>query len=217
MKLYQANLGRGVSRQVFEKNLELVLKSATPNGVVFFQEIDEADEPDEMAEIKRRVSATHNIVGAGTSVPILVPKRFDILSERITPACRGLAKFTPHRVVTEATVRIKPGLRVSLYNTHLPIDRMATSSRRKAVRDALRRRVNHDANPGVWASDTNTHGKFPRMHPRERSVINAGIDKVRAWGNKEWELIVVDIWHDELTIDNHSGHGAQLRWRKRTP
>src|SRR5688500_5874299 len=105
MILWQANLGRGVPVAEFERNLRRVLDEAGPRAVICFQEIDEADRPEEMAAVVELAHDTHRIVGRRTAVPILIPRHLDLVGSLQTPACKGLALFTPNRTVNEARIK----------------------------------------------------------------------------------------------------------------
>ena len=211
MLLWQANLGRGVSEAEFLRNWQRVLDAAGPRAVICLQEIDEADRPDEMAAVVEDASPTHRIVGRRTAVPILVPRHLDLHAAKQTPACKGLALFTPNRVVNEAHIRLGIGLDVGILNTHLPLDRLVTRTRRRQVRHTLRdRALAYDA--GAWVADTNTRKGWPRITPGERVVINAGIDKAKAWAPGGWRVEVREEWMVPLTIDNHDAHGVRLMW-----
>lgn len=211
MILWQSNLGRGVSTAEFTANLRKVLDAGGPRAVYCFQEIDEADAPEEMDILGRLTRGTHHIVGQQTAVPILVPRHLGLFSVHVEPACKGLAKFTPNRVVNEAVVQLGPNLAVGVLNTHLPINRPETRDRRADVRRALRRRARaHEA--GVFVADTNTHKGWPTIVPGEKSVTDAGIDKAKAWGPADREVVVTDQRTVRLSIDGHNAHGARIRW-----
>lgn len=214
MILWQANLGRGVSVAEFQRNLDRVLDAAGPRAVICFQEIDEADAPAEALILWARTRKTHHIVGHKTAVPILVPKHLRLFSTLVTPACKGLAKFTPNRVVNEAVLALGPNLSVAVLNTHLPLNRPQTFTRRRDVRRALRQRArSHEA--GCWVADTNTRVGWPTIVPGERSVIGAGIDKAKAWAPADRQVLVEWTTSVPLTIDGHDAHGARVWWEKR--
>ena len=213
MRLWQANLGRGVSTFEFTANLRRVLDAGGPRAVFCFQEIDEADGPEEMEILADLTRDTHRIVGQNTAVPILVPRHLSVFSAHLTPACKGLAKFTPNRVVNEVVIQLGPNFAAAVLNTHLPLNRPQTLTRRRDVRKALRARAAaHEA--GVWVADTNTHVGWPRIAKGERVVTNAGIDKAKAWGPADRRVVVTDQQTVELSIDGHNAHGARIWWRK---
>ena len=214
MHLWQANLGRGVSVAEFERNLRRLLDEAGPRAVVCLQEIDEADLPDEMAAVVEHAADTHRIVGRHTAVPILVPRHLVLLDEMQTAACKGLARFTPNRVVNEAYIELGVGLGVGVLNTHLPLNRPVTLKRRADVRRTLREQARPYA-AGAWCADTNTRRGWPTIVKGERTVTDAGIDKAKAWAPDGWRLEVSDRRTVRLSIDGHNAHGARLTWERR--
>jgi hypothetical protein len=217
MILWHANLGRGVDRYVFEREFRKVYAAAGPRAVICLQEIDEADAPEEMEIISRITRNTHVIIGANTAIPILVPRQFLILGERQTLAAKGLAKFSPARPINEVLLQLRPDLKVVVFNTHLPIDRLQTLTRRLQVRRKLRARARArllQMFGGVWAADTNTHRGWPTIVRGETTVINAGIDKSKAWAPPGYHVEVSDRQQVDLTIDGHDAHGARVRFIK---
>jgi hypothetical protein len=211
MILWQANLGRGVSEAEFLRNLRRVLDAAGPRAVICLQEIDEADRPDEMAAVVELARDTHRIVGRHTAVPILVPRHLSVVRTLQTPACKGLALFTPNRIINEAVIEVGPNLTVAVLNTHVPLLRPQTLLRRRQVRRALRRRTRAHEH-GAWFADTNTRRGWPRMALRERRVIEAGIDKAKAWAGPGRRVTVTWQRTVALTIDKHDAHGARVMW-----
>lgn len=208
-----ANLGRGVSTEEFRRNMRRVLNAGGDRAVFAFQEIDEADAPEEMDYLTDLTRKTHRIVGGRTAVPILVPRHFGIEGELVTPASKGLAKFTPNRPITEAHIRIGPNLSPVILNGHMPIDRPQTQSRRADFRKALRSRANTNLeHGGLWVADTNTKRGWPRIAEGERIVTNAGIDKAKAWAPLGREVVVTDRRTIPLSIDGHDGYVARVRW-----
>jgi hypothetical protein len=209
--LWQANLGRGVSVAEFVANLRRVLDAGGLRAVYCFQEIDEADAPEEHDWLVRLTGHTHRMVGGRTAVPILVPHHLELVDEMQTLGCKGLAKFTPNRVVNEAVVRLGPNLAPAILNVHLPLNRPQTFTRRAEVRQALRSRARaHEA--GVWVADTNTHHGWPRIAKGEQRVIDAGIDRAKAWAPVGREVVVTGRRTVNLTIDGHDAHGARVTW-----
>lgn len=207
---WQANLGRGVPKDEFVLNFNRVYERAR-NAVMFLQEVDEADKPEEADIILDRTDRTHKAVGMKTGVPILVPKYLDIdwLDTRL--ACKGLAGYTPNRYVTEVMLVLPNGTRVGLFNTHVPILRPKTLTRRREVRQALREETNASKN-GLWVADTNTRIGWPTIVKGEKPAINEGIDKAKVWAKGEGRVIVTGRQHVNLTIDKHNAHGARSTW-----
>lgn len=221
MRLVQANLGRGVETPEFLRNFDALFERGGKRAVYALQEIDEADAPEEMDLIRQRVRLTHHVIGDHTAVPILVPFHLPLFSVHLEPACKGLAKFTPNRVVTEAVIQLGRNHAPAILNTHLPrlpddVDdetRAALEERRADCRRALRTRAQeHEA--GAWLADTNTHRSWPTIVPGEKTVTDAGIDKARAWAPQGRRVIVTDRWTVNLTIDGHNAHGARVVWPK---
>lgn len=213
MRIWHANLGRGVSTSAFTTNLRVILDAGGPRAVFAFQEIDEADAPEEMDILWSLTRTTHRIVGENTAVPILVPRHLAVVESTQTPACKGLAKYTPNRIVNEALVSVGPNLDVAILNTHLPLNRPATLTRRRDVRQALRKRARARMDvAGVWIADTNTHHGWPRIAPNEQTVTDAGIDKAKSWGGPGRKVVVTDQRTVPLSIDGHDAHGARIRW-----
>lgn len=212
MIVWQANLGRGVSAAEFEHNLRRLLDAAGPRAVICLQEVDEADRPEEMDILWSLTRTTHHVVGENTAVPILVPRHLPIADTLQTPACKGLALFTPNRIVNEALIEVGPNLTVAVLNTHLPLLRPQTLLRRRQVRQTLRRRARAHEH-GVWIADTNTRRGWPTMVNSERPVVEAGIDKAKAWSSRR--IVVSRRRTLELTIDNHDAHGARVMFEPR--
>lgn len=213
MRLWHANLGRGVSTAEFTRNLRRVLEAGGRRAVFCFQEIDEADSPEEMEILATLTYGTHRIIGPRTAVPILVPKTLPTMLTLSTPACKGLAKYTPNRVVNEVTLALGPDLFPTIINTHLPLNRPQTYTRRREVRKTLRQRAKgHRA--GVWVADTNTRIGWPTIVKGETTVTNAGIDKAKAWAPPGRKVVVTNRQTIQLSIDGHDAHGAIIKWRR---
>lgn len=218
MYVCQANLGRGVSADEFTRNLRRVLAAFGPRALYALQEIDEADRPEEREILVDLVRRTHRIVGAQTSVPILVPRHLELLEELQTRACFGLEKFTPYRPLNEALIRVGPNLTACALDLHFPIDRPETQSRRADALDALQERARErkaDGHAGVWLSDTNWRRGWPRIVPGEKTVTAAGIDRAKAWASPGRRVVVTKRQTVHLTIDGHDAHGARIMWEPR--
>jgi hypothetical protein len=216
--LWQANLGRGVSTAEFERNLRAVLRAGGDRALYGFQEVDEADAPNEMDMLLDLTRKTHAVVGRRTSVPILVPNQFEILDELQSTGCRGLAGFTPHRPVNEVLFRIGPNLTAAALDLHVPIDRPETKGRRADAVEALQDRASTrkaQGHAGVWLSDTNWRRGWPRIVRGEKTVTAAGIDRAKAWAPPDRRVVVTGRQTLPLTIDNHDAHGARVMWVRR--
>lgn len=208
---WQANLGRGVSEEVFRRNFDRLYLRGGKRAVYLPQEVDEADAAHEVDYILDRTHKTHRAVGMKTGAPILLPRYLDVVDFDTRLACRGLAKYTPNRYITEAVVELQNGTQVGLFNTHLPILRVRTLTRRRSVRQALREETRGHRN-GLWVADTNTRRGWPTIVKGEKSAWDAGIDKGKVWAKGEGRVVVVKRDSVDLTIDNHNAHGALLRW-----
>jgi hypothetical protein len=150
-----ANIGRGVSTEVAHANIRRIARSV-PGAFVGFQEIDEADAPDEGALIPLRFTPVGEApqpgmqdvftsegqptyTFAGTSgpgwkraTPVAVPSTWKIVRRSVTKASDGLAKVTPHRVIV--TVRCRPAgdpdfPPVVFLNGHYPLARTTKAKR----------------------------------------------------------------------------------------
>lgn len=213
MILAHANLGRGVSAGEFRRNARAVLNAGGARAVFAFQEIDEADAPNEMDYLVDLTRKTHRIAGERTAVPIFVPNHFALLAESQALGCRGLAKFTPNRPINEAVIGIGPNLEPALFNFHVPLDRDQTQTRRAQMRRNVRARTNRHET-GLWVADTNHRRGWPTIVPGEKSVTEAGIDKAKAW-SADRRVEVTNRHTIPLTIDGHGGHVARVMWLPR--
>lgn len=215
MIVVQANLGRGVPVDEFVMNFKRVKKAAGKRGLINLQEVDEADQPQEMDIILELSKETHGVYGTNLANPILVPDYLDVVDHKVTRACDGLAKYTPHRNLNEVVVRLESGIEVADLNLHLPINRPATLSRRKECRQHLRERANEHEN-GLWVSDTNTRVGWPRIVKGEKTLHNAGIDKAKAWSKDPGVALSVGRTRRvDLTIDGHDCWVSIAYWRNR--
>ena len=240
MKLWQANVGRGADKAKFRRNIAKVKRAAGPRAVINFQEIDEADVPNEMDDIAWLWRWTHKVIGDGLAVPILVPKRYDTFGHRVVLGSSGLAKFTPHRPINRIgislpssnSVRAELGvtsLDVYDFNFHVPISRAQTQKLRGGMIEKVQEAagdVKELGYGGVWVADTNWRkardGALPRIVPGEKPVIggrvgtHAEIDVAKAWAGDRSGLRVVvrNRRHIDLTIDGHNAHGADLLWER---
>ena len=123
-----ANIGRGVSTEVAHANIRRIARSV-PGAFVGFQEIDEADVPDEAALIPQRFTPVGEVpqpgmqdvftdegqptyTFAGTkgpgwkrATPVAVPSTWEIVRQSVRKASDGLAGVTPNRVIVTARCR----------------------------------------------------------------------------------------------------------------
>lgn len=103
--LVQANLGRGVSSAVFEKDCRRIKRVFRGNFILGFDEVDEADSPEEHS-IMEKVWNPKRCTFAGwkTLSPVIVSSRIPVERVEIIKACEGLAHVTPHRDLVEVVV-----------------------------------------------------------------------------------------------------------------
>lgn len=149
-----ANIGRGVSAEVAHANIRRVARTFS-GAFVGFQEIDEADAPDETALLVARFPSgeppqagmheelassghgTYTFAGFGgpgwkRATPFAVPTTWDIVRQSVRKSSDGLAKVTPHRVIVSALCRpvddpdFPP---VMFLNGHYPLARTAVAKR----------------------------------------------------------------------------------------
>ena len=123
-----ANIGRGVSTDVAHANLRKIARGF-PGAFVGFQEIDEADAPDEAALVATRFPTVNQATGTGMhdelasagqgtyafagfsgpgwkrATPIAVPTTWNIVRDSVRKSSDGLAHVTPNRVIVSARCR----------------------------------------------------------------------------------------------------------------
>lgn len=241
MKVVQANVGRGADKTEFRRNIAKVKRFAGPRGVINFQEIDEADVPNEMDDIQWMFRWTHKIIGDGLAVPILVPKRFDTFGHRVVLGSPGLAKFTPHRPINRIGITLPlnrramselgvTSLDIYDFNFHIPISRDQTEALRGNMLEKVSEEtteVKSQGYSGLWVADTNWRkardGALPKVVPGEKIVMggragtHAEIDVAKAWAGDRsgLKVVVQNRRHVDLTIDGHNGHSADLIWTPR--
>ena len=146
-----ANIGRGVSTAAAHANIRKVAQSF-PGAFVGFQEIDEADAPDEAALLLARFPSAdeagptgmhdvlesagrHRYAFAGftgpgwkKATPLAVPTTWNIVTQSVKKSSDGLALVTPNRAIVSAQCRpaddpdFPP---VMFLNGHYPLARTA--------------------------------------------------------------------------------------------
>lgn len=210
MIVAHANLGRGVGTPEFRRNVDRIIEAMGQRAAFGTQEVDEADQPNEMDYLVDRLRKTHTVVGERTAVPWFIPNHFAVLDHRLVLGCQGLAKFTPARPINEVTIGIGPNLEPGLLNFHLPIDRPETQGRRVQMRRKVRLRAKQHET-GLWVADTNHRRGWPTIVPGEVDVTEAGIDKAKAWSSVR-RVEVTRQRTVPLSIDGHDAHVARVRW-----
>lgn len=143
--LVTANIGRGVPPEVARRNIARVFVSFfTGNrarltawwfrvgAIIGWQEIDEADQPDEHGILhqlaKRLAPPGCTWVGFAEATPLLVPPGWRVVWEQVTLTSHGRGKpapepHTPHRVCVRALLEhVATGIRILVPNGHWPRD-----------------------------------------------------------------------------------------------
>jgi len=208
-----ANLGRGVTEAELTANVHRLRHSKAVKG---FQEIDEADRPEEHAVLAREIPP--GWAAFDTRVPINVPPPWRIVRTRITRACDGLPHFTPHRLITQALIELLDDDHVTprlvVVNLHFPRRAPQTLTRRRSCRRALRAVITYWHGLGytvVWMGDTN-QVRMRKMHDLEQPVVDAGLDHIRVVPHPDGvQVEVLRTGSVDLTIDGHDAHYARLR------
>lgn len=219
LTVFQVNWGRHDTDEEFRAAATAVwwhftslAKQTDPDGAVAIAltcEVDEADPAAEHPDLAQIIGPDTQRVGWDGREPILVPARFDLVSGKVLPACRGVAGFTPTRTITEAVVDwpgtplIQP---VPCMTGHRPILRKATIKARSAFNDAFTRRGEHWRDHGrsyVYGLDPN--GKWPALVRGEKVAIEeGGLGVIRYYeapkGNR---LALVETGRVPQHIDNH--------------
>lgn len=219
LSIISANLGRGVSQKEFDENLLLLYNISNKTETVFcLQEIDEADEANELKFALELFGPSHRIVGGLKRTPVIVPRHFVHKKSRVELASRGLAKVTPARFIVSDRFDMDPKgdlPQVVVLNTHMPLNRPNTQKLRRAVRVALRTQATYHLMRGrivIWAADTNTLGIFPRMMPRERTIVRKRLDMVRMATPKGVTATVQYKSIIPLTIDGHDALAVKIKF-----
>lgn len=200
MRLVTANIGRKQNIQQTRADFETI---RSLGGIVGFQEIDEEPDPaPEHAFLRGVLGPKFNLVGADTRVPVAVPKPYKVLASHTVFGTGGVKVWSPARYFVVAIIE-RQGLSDKLkalfkrnqeafvvINTHYPAGAYH-GTRPPAAKRELKKHwdeqfENHkklvkkyvDRGYTVfWTGDVN-RVDMPRVHPRERQVVTAGIDSI---------------------------------------
>ena len=207
-----ANLGRGVPTREFKANVDRI-KNQTPGRHRFFgfQEIDEADVPEELDYLRKIFGNTHRFVGVNTRVPILVPHSFKISRRIITPASDGVKGLSPQRHVVQALVHPEEHRAAKLLatNTHFGRNIAPLAASRESAEHVLRARL-RTKHAGWMTGDLNS-SHYPRLAPREIRFVSKRLDYIRGYERKGVSMKLLDSGTINLTIDGHDAHWARVR------
>ncbi len=211
-----ANIGRGESTASARDNI-MRIRHGYPNPVVGWQEIDEADGPDEHHILGNVFGpATYRNVGFQKSVPISVPAPWTVEKGTATHACQWLAHCTPDRWVVSALCT-HPDLSepVVFMNGHYPLARLGGRQGRSRWRDTQAAWVKVAAEwhrrgyTIITTRDTNRLRRMPRLHPLERQLLPNAISRISVIPGSV-AVSKVGSRDVNLTIDGHSARGVQL-------
>lgn len=221
-----ANLGRGVGTKEYLANVDRLERQVPGHHRFYgFQEIDEADAPEERRLLRARLRDTHRFVGLETAVPIAVPRSWTVQRRVITRASDGIAGISPHRHVVQAVVHPDglPECKAVAENTHFARDVEVAAKARADADEVLRARIHHWQVRRDWPSwltaDLNS-ANYPKLAPHgERRLVSARLDVIRAYLPAEDDgvrLVLLDTGTVDLTIDGHNAHWAKVRleWSK---
>ena len=211
------NLGRGVSSNRFEENLDLVIKK-TPGAHRFFQfqEIDEADEPEEFKMIKAKLGDTHTFVGGKTNVPIAVPRSFKVFSRSATVASEGVDGLSPRRHVVQAVVHPDdhPDCKIVATNTHFARDASSLARPRREADIVLRQRLKSARERktplAAWLTADLNSRNYKKLGPDEMRLVTARLDYIRAYPAGDVKMKLLKTGAIDLSIDGHNAHWARV-------
>lgn len=223
-----ANIGRGVPTAVAKRNIVKVRRAFSPETpVVGWQEIDEADQPDEHALLEHVFGNRFEQAGFEGKEPISVPRHvFALGPVTRTKIMDGVGRAEPgsasptRYVVTQILRPIGCTGPIAAVNTHFanfePSDprwvECLTGLRSEVAR------LHEQGIPVVWTGDTNANrpANMPLVHSTERRVIAAGNDYLGIVpGHCGPRIAVHGTGTINLTIDGHNAHWARLSFRDR--
>lgn len=228
-----ANIGRGVSSAYARHNIARVMRR-WPAASIGWQEIDEADRPDEhqllhayLVKVARPLTdALHpgtppapldslRTVGWWTATPLFVPPGWRVVERYVDQTCEGRDGLTPHRVCVQALLEHEQtGLRLVRKNGHYPRDEIADLW--EQCDDAWRRITQSWRERGFTQIDTRDVNKARRqpLHKTERLLLGAGLDKITYIPGSPERGVRLERAAPgrrvNLTIDGHDALGQAL-------
>lgn len=212
-----ANLGRGVSSDRFEDNLERVIKQVPGTHRFFgFQEVDEADDPEEMKLIRAKLGDTHTFAGVKTHVPIAVPRSFKVKHRSATVASEGVDGLSPRRHVVEAVVHPdgKPDCKIVATNTHFARDAGSLALVRREADVVLRQRLaklRHKDEPlAAWLTADLNSRRYKKLAGNEQELVTARLDYIRGYPTNDVTMKLLKTGSVDLSIDGHNAHWARV-------
>ena len=212
-----SNLGRGASVDKFEENLDRLIKQ-TPGTHRFFgfQEIDEADTPEEMKILKAKLGETHTFAGLQTHVPIAIPRTFKVKHRAVTVASEGVDGLSPRRHVVEAVVHPdgKPSCKIAATNTHFARDATPLARVRSEADVVLRQRLanlrHKDVPVAAWLTADLNSRRYKKLAGNEEELVTARLDYIRAYPTNDVTMKLLKTGTVDLTIDGHNAHWARV-------
>lgn len=215
LTIVTANLGRGASVREFTHNARR-LKRDVPGKHRFFgfQEVDEADAPEEFDILKRIFGNTHRFAGVDTSVPIAVPKTFEIAREQTTFASPGVARLSPHRELVQAVVHPdgKPEAKIVATNIHLGRNIPELKEEREQARITVKERLDHWRDNGVpaWLTADLNSERYGKLSTNEKRWVSARLDYIRGYPSGGVKMKLLKKGVVNLTIDGHDAQWARV-------
>lgn len=221
-----ANIGRGVSVDTAKANMARV-RQAAPFPLVGWQEIDEADLPDEHRMLGKVFGNGYRNVGFDRKEPISIPlQQFKIGHVEVTKIMDGVpvsakGKASPDRFVVAAEV-MPEKCKNFIWAVNFHLANFETSDARwkesLARAQSLIHKYAHYGNTVIYTCDSNANhvADMPLMHDREHRVIADGNDYMGIIPGSV-EISVRRKFVINLTIDGHNGHGAVMSFRDKKP
>lgn len=226
LTLVTANIGRKVSSRVAAANMRRVIAAFVRvlglwwrrNVVLCLQEIDDDDAPPEyriLRRLLRRLMAGFDMAGADTATPIVVPRAWRLLQQKVRLTSKGRAGATPHRVCVAALIENRrTGIRVLVLNGHWPRDEIADLWRDcEHSWEAIYATECERGYPILSARDRNK-AFANRLHPTERSLLAPRlIDQItvtEGHGDRRCDIKVRGTKTVRMSIDGHDAHGVAL-------
>ena len=207
-----ANLGRHVDTREFLANVRAIDDETGAGAVIGFQEIDEADTPNEHHGL-RQVLDGYSWAGWSTREPLALGGRWTVHRDDVRKGAPGLERLSPARTITEADARHASGAELTFLDLHYPRNDPRLLSRWNQLRAAHQDRVLASIARGrtvVWFSDVN-RVRFPKFHPAERTLAHHGLDWIRCVEHPAGAQVhVVDSGSIDLTIDGHDAQWVRV-------
>lgn len=192
MILCTANIGRTkMTADRVEADMRKIKSTFRGGAIIGWQEIDEADQADEHAILRRVYRDYYENIAMETRTPISVFQGYEVERSRVIHATGGIPHVSPHRVITEALIRYRrKSPPIVVLNMHYP-----PGAFNKKIEKTQKQREEHWAEmfekhqdrlkywaderglTTFWMGDVNRQ-KMPKAHPRERQLVTQGIDSI---------------------------------------